>query len=151
MPASPFVKPGFFTARVVNPLVGFLAGRLGLGLKGAQVLAVPGRKSGEWHRIPVNPLTFAGQRYLVAPRGHTQWVRNLRASRQGRLILGRKSEPFGATELADEEKVPVIREYFRRFRFEVGAFFDIGPDAPDDEILRIAPDHPAFRLGPPPA
>jgi deazaflavin-dependent oxidoreductase (nitroreductase family) len=144
-----YKRPGWVTA-LSNRVVAGLA-RLGISLLGSRILEVPGRKSGEPRRTPVNLLVVDGQRYLVAPRGHTQWVRNLRASRQGRLILGRKSEPFGATELADEEKVPVIREYFRRFRFEVGAFFDIGPDAPDDEILRIAPDHPAFRLGPPPA
>jgi deazaflavin-dependent oxidoreductase (nitroreductase family) len=144
-----YKRPGWVTA-LSNRVVAGLA-RLGISLLGSRILEVPGRKSGEPRRTPVNLLVVDGERYLVAPRGHTQWVRNLRASGQGRLILGRKSEPFGATELADEEKVPVIREYFRRFRFEVGAFFDIGPDAPDDEILRIAPDHPAFRLGPPPA
>ena len=149
MSTTHYKRPGWVTA-LSNRVVAGLA-RLGISLLGSRILEVPGRKSGEPRRTPVNLLVVDGERYLVAPRGHTQWVRNLRASGQGRLILGRKSEPFGATELADEEKVPVIREYFRRFRFEVGAFFDIGPDAPDDEILRIAPDHPAFRLGPPPA
>ena len=79
-PATPYIKPGFFTARVFNPVVSFLAGRLGLSMKGARVLSVQGRKSGEWHSTPVNPLSFKGQRYLVAPRGETQWVRNIRVS-----------------------------------------------------------------------
>ena len=149
MSTTHYKRPGWMTA-VSNRVVGGLA-RLGISLLGSRLLEVPGRKSGEPRRTPVNLLVVDGERYLVSPRGQTQWVRNLRVSGQGRLILGRKSEPFGATELASEEKVPVIREYFRRFRFEVGAFFDIGSDAPDDEILRIAPDHPAFRLGPPPA
>ena len=87
MPATPYIKPGFFTTRVFNPVVSFLAGRLGLSLKGARVLSVQGRKSGEWHRTPVNPLSFKGQRYLVAPRGETQWVRNIRVSRAGRLTI----------------------------------------------------------------
>jgi deazaflavin-dependent oxidoreductase (nitroreductase family) len=150
MSVTRYKRPDWFTAHVMNPAVSGLA-RMGVSLIGSRILEVPGRKSGEPRRTPVNLLVVDGERYLVAPRGQTEWVRNLRASGQGRLILGRKSEPFGATELADEEKVPVIREYFRRFRFEVGAFFDIRADAPDDEILRIAPDHPAFRLGPPPA
>jgi hypothetical protein len=80
-----YFKPGFFTARVFNPILKFLAGRLGLNFRGAQVLSVQGRKSGEWRSIPVNPLTLGAQRYLVAPRGETEWVRNIRVSRTARL------------------------------------------------------------------
>lgn len=149
MPASPFVKPGFFTARVVNPLVGFLAGRLGLGLKGAQVLAVPGRKSGEWHRIPVNPLTFAGQRYLVAPRGETEWVRNMRVAGSGELRLGATREPIAITELADAEKPPILRAYVQKWWFEVARFFEgVTRDASLEELRRIAPGFPVFKIRP---
>jgi hypothetical protein len=88
MPPPRYRKPGFFTARVFNPAVAFLAGRPAVSMKGARVLSVRGRKkSGEWHSTPVNLLSFRGQRYLVAPRGETQWVRNIRVSREGRLTL----------------------------------------------------------------
>jgi deazaflavin-dependent oxidoreductase (nitroreductase family) len=111
------------------------------------VLEVRGRKTGEPRRTPVNLLRFEGARYLVAPRGHTQWVRNLRAQGEGRLLLGWRAEQFTAAELADEDKVPILRAYLKRWKWEVGAFFGgVGPDSGDDELRCIAPDHPIFRI-----
>ena len=116
---------------------------------GSRLLEVRGRKSGQPRRTPVNLLTYEGARYLVAPRGHTQWVRNLRASGEGRLWLGRRSEAFTADELSDDEKPSLLRAYLKRWKFEVGAFFEgVGPDASDEELRRIGPDHPVFRIGP---
>jgi deazaflavin-dependent oxidoreductase (nitroreductase family) len=139
-------RPGWFTTNVFNRIVAGLA-RLGIGLLGSRVLEVRGRSSGQPRRTPVNLLTLAGERYLVAPRGETQWARNLRASGEGRLIVGGRSERFTAVELADEEKPPVLRAYLRRWKFEVGAFFDgIGPDSSEQELLGAAPKHPVFRL-----
>jgi deazaflavin-dependent oxidoreductase (nitroreductase family) len=145
-----YQRPGWFTNHVVNPIVAGLT-RAGVSVWGSRVLEVPGRMSGEPRRNPVNLLTVDGQRYLVAPRGHTQWVRNLRASGRGRLLLGRRSEPCTATELGDEEKVPLLRAYLKRWRMEVGVFFGgVGPDSPDEDLRRIAPDHPVFRIAPAP-
>ena len=101
--ADRFQEPGWFTRHVFNPLVAGLT-RLGLPLAGSRVLEVKGRKSGEWRKTPVNPLDFDGERYLVAPRGHAQWVRNMRAVGGGRLVVGRRTEEFSATEVADAEK-----------------------------------------------
>jgi deazaflavin-dependent oxidoreductase (nitroreductase family) len=148
--ADRYQRPGWFTEHVFNPVVAGLT-RAGISVWGSRVLEVPGRKSGEPRRNPVNLLTVEGQRYLVAPRGHTQWVRNLRASGRGRLLLGRQSEPFTATELGDDDKVPLLRAYLKRWRMEVGVFFGgVGPDSPDEELRRIAPDHPVFRIAPRP-
>ena len=148
--AIEYQRPGWFTTNVFNRIVAGLT-RAGVSVWGSRVLEVPGRKSGEPRRNPVNLLTVDGQRYLVAPRGHTQWVRNLRASGRGRLLLGRRSEPFTATEVGDDEKVPLLRAYLKRWRMEVGVFFGgVGPDSPDEELRRIAPDHPVFRLAPGP-
>jgi deazaflavin-dependent oxidoreductase (nitroreductase family) len=142
--ADHFRRPGWFTKNVFNRLVAFLT-RRGLSVAGSRVLEVPGRKSGEPRRTPVNPLTIDGDRYLVAPRGHTQWVRNLRASGTGRL-LGRRAEDFSATEIPDAEKPPILREYLRKWKWEVGAFFDgVDADSPEEDVRRIAPDHPIFR------
>lgn len=95
----------------------------------------------------MNLLVIDGARYLVAPRGHTQWVRNLRVSGTGRLLLGRRSEPFSAVEVADQDKPPLLRAYLKRWKAEVGIFFGgVGADSTDEELLRIAPDHPVFRL-----
>ena len=97
--------------------------RVGLSVAGSRVLEVRGRKTGEPRRTPVNLLTLEGARYLVAPRGHTQWVRNLRAQGEGRLLLGRRTERFAAVELPDDDKVPILRAYLERWKWEVGAFF----------------------------
>jgi len=124
-----------------------LLGRLGISVLGSRTLAVRGRKSGEWRTTPVNLLTFEGERYLVAPRGHTQWVRNMRAAGGGELRLGRRAEPFLAVELADADKPPVLREYLRRWAWEVGFFFgDVDADAPEATLMEIAPGFPVFRI-----
>jgi hypothetical protein len=121
--------------------------RLGVSVWGSRVLRVRGRKSGLWRSNPVNVLTVDGERYLVAPRGETEWVRNFRVSHQGELVLGRKVEQFGAEELGDEDKVEILRAYLRRWKFEVGRFFDgVSADSPDPELRRIAPEHPVFRI-----
>ena len=143
-----FQRPGWFTTNVFNRIVAGLA-RAGISVAGSRVLEVPGRTSGTARRTPVNLLIVDGQQYLVAPRGHTQWVRNLRASGRGRLLLGRRGDPFTATELSDAEKTPILRAYLKRWKFEVGMFFGgVGPDSPDADFGRIAPDHPVFRIAP---
>jgi deazaflavin-dependent oxidoreductase (nitroreductase family) len=144
--AEHYQRPGWFTANVFNPLMAALT-RVGISVYGSRVLEVKGRKSGEWRQTPVNLLRFEGAEYLVAPRGQTQWVKNLRASGQGRLRVGRRTETFSAEELADDDKPPLLRAYLKKWKFEVGVFFGgVGPDSPDEELRRIAPDHPVFRL-----
>lgn len=134
-------------AELFNTVVAWLTAR-GLSLFGSRVLAVRGRRSGEWRTVPVNLLTHEGARYLVAPRGHTQWVRNLRAAGgRGELRLGRRTEAFVADELADADKPEILRAYLRRWKFEVGVFFDgVDHTASDETLLGIAPGYPVFRL-----
>lgn len=141
-----YQAPDWFTRHVFNPIVaGFT--RCGISVWGSRVLEVRGRKTGEPRRTPVNLLTLDGVRYLVAPRGHTQWVRNLRAAGEGDLLLGRRREHFHAIEVADAEKVEILRAYLERWKWEVGQFFGgVGPDSPPEELARIAPDHPVFRI-----
>ncbi|HUE58502.1 MAG TPA: nitroreductase family deazaflavin-dependent oxidoreductase [Acidimicrobiales bacterium] len=140
-------RPGWFTQRVFNPIVAGLT-KTGLSVKGSRVLEVRGRKTGQPRKVPVNLLEHFDELYLVAPRGETDWVRNVRAA-DGRLslILGRRRQEMIATELDDSEKVPILREYLRRWKSEVGMFFDgVGPDSSDTEIAAIANKHPVFRL-----
>ena len=121
--------------------------RFGISVMGSRTLAVRGRKSGEWRTTPVNLLVLDGERYLVAPRGHTQWVRNMRAVGGGELRLGRKVEPFTAVEVADGEKTPILREYLRKWGWEVGMFFeDVTAKSPDSRLTEIAPGFPVFRV-----
>src|ERR671938_1845297 len=116
-----YVAPDWFTRNVFNRIVAALT-RLGISVWGSRLLEVRGRKTGEPRRTPVNLLTVEGTRYLVAPRGHTQWVRNLRATGNGYLLLGRHREPFRATEVPDADKEPILRAYLRRWKWEVGQF-----------------------------
>jgi deazaflavin-dependent oxidoreductase (nitroreductase family) len=140
-----YVQPNQGT-RFFNAAVAGLA-RIGVSMRGSRVLAVRGRKSGEWRTTPVNPLTFDGSRYLVAPRGNTQWVRNMRVAGGGELRIGRRVERFTATEVPVEERPRILRAYLKKWKFEVGMFFQgVGPDASDDKLLEIAPDHPVFRI-----
>lgn len=144
--AAHYQQPGWFTRNVFNRAVAGLT-RAGVSVAGSRVLEVQGRKSGEWRRTPVNVLTLDGVRYLVSPRGHSQWVRNIRVSGQARLVLGRRAESIAVTEIADDEKVPLLRAYLKHWKWEVGAFFGgVGPDSPDEDLRRIAPDHPVFRI-----
>jgi deazaflavin-dependent oxidoreductase (nitroreductase family) len=144
--ADHYKRPDWFTKHVFNPTVAGLT-RLGVGVYGSRVLEVPGRSSGLPRRTPVNLLKFEGGDYLVAPRGHTQWVRNLRVSGSGRLLIGRRARSFTATEVPDGDKVPLLRAYLKKWKWEVGQFFGgVGPDASDQELLAIAPDHPVFRV-----
>ncbi len=133
--------------RLMNRVVIRLA-RMGISLKGSRELRVRGRKSGEWRTNPVNLLEVDGQRYLVAPRGEVQWVRNLRAAGgHGELRVGRRTEPFVAVEIAGDAKVPLLRAYLHNWQWEVGRFFDVsGADASDDELRGVAPQHPVFAL-----
>ena len=141
-----YKPPGWFTKHVFNPIVAWLT-RRGLSIAGSRVLEVPGRKTGEPRRNPVNPLTLDDERYLVAPRGNIDWVRNLRVSGSGRLLAGGRAEIFTSTELADEEKPRILREYLRRWAWEVGMFFEgVDWDSPDADLERIAPNHPIFRI-----
>ena len=140
-------EPGWFTKNVFNRAVAGLT-RMGVSVLGSRVLRVKGRKTGEPRTTPVNLLTVDGTRYLVAARGETQWVRNLRAAGgRGELLLGSKAESFQATELADADKPDIQRPYLKRWKAEVGVFFDgVSADSPPSEMERIAPLHPVFRL-----
>jgi deazaflavin-dependent oxidoreductase (nitroreductase family) len=145
MPTTPF---GRQMGRVFNAAVATVT-RHGISVLGSRVLSVRGRKTGEWHSTPVNPLTYEGRRYLVSPRGHTQWVRNMRVAGGGELRVGHRAEAFTATELPDDQKPDLLREYLRRWKFEVGTFFaGVGPDAPEEKLREIAPGYPVFEITP---
>jgi hypothetical protein len=145
-----YKQPGWFTRNVFNPVIAGLT-RRGVSVLGSRVLEVKGRTSGTPRQVPVNLLTYEGDEYLVAPRGETQWVRNVRAD-EGHLalLLGKRRDSRVATEVTGEAKVDILRAYLRRWKAEVGVFFEgVGPDSSDEQIAAIAGNHPVFRLGPP--
>lgn len=141
-----YIEPDWFTARIMNPTTKWFA-RQGISIMGTRILEVRGRTSGEWRPTVVNLLEHNGATYLVAPRGTTQWVKNLRAAGDGRLRLGRRLNTFTATELDGDEKLPVLHEYLRRWAWEVGQFFEgVDKNATDDQLREIAPGFPVFRI-----
>jgi deazaflavin-dependent oxidoreductase (nitroreductase family) len=141
-----YQRPGWFTRHVFNPAVAGLT-RIGLPLAGSRVLEVRGRKTGEPRRTPVNLLKHEDARYLVAPRGQTQWVKNVRVDPQARLIAGRRSESISLLEVPEGERVSILRAYLEKWKWEVGQFFGgVGPDSSDEELAEISSDHPVFRV-----
>jgi deazaflavin-dependent oxidoreductase (nitroreductase family) len=144
-----YLRPGFLTQHLFNPVMKGLT-RLGISVRGSHVLAVRGRRSGEWRTVPVNPLTLEGHRYLVAPRGTTEWVRNIRVAGGGELRLGRTVAPITVTELADAAKPAVIRQYVKLWKAEVGQFFadqDVDERSTDEQLLAVAAGFPVFEIG----
>jgi deazaflavin-dependent oxidoreductase (nitroreductase family) len=143
---SHYQEPGWFTKNVFNRLIASLT-RVGVSVWGSRILSVRGRTSGEMRSNPVNLLTVSEHSYLVAARGQTQWVRNLRVANSGELRVGRRVQPFSSVELQDDAKVEILRAYLKRWKMEVGVFFDgVSAASPDAELARIAPDHPVFAI-----
>jgi len=133
------------TARIINPLIIALT-KLGLSVRGAHVVAVRGQQTGKTQEVPVNPVEVECTRYLVAPRGETQWVRNLRVAGVAELRVGRRREQSRVTKLSDEGKPLVLRAYLRQWQRETGRFFVVDANASDEELRRRAPDYPVFRI-----
>src|SRR5260370_3645044 len=117
-----YQRPDWFTKPVLKRAVA-LATRLGISVWGSRVLRVRGRKSGEWRSSPVNLLTIGNAQYLVAPRGHTQWGRNIRIAGGGELLLGARAQPLKVVEVPEAERVPLLRDYLRRWKFQHRIFF----------------------------
>lgn len=144
-----FRAPGVIE-RWFNRVFGVAAG-LGVGLPHNYRLSVAGRKSGRIFSTPVNLLVREGHTYLVAPRGETQWVRNVRAGGVLRLKRGADESTYRASELAGPQKTVVLRDYLGRYKRTVQRYFDVTPDSSDAAFAEIAPRHPVFevrRVGP---
>ena len=148
MTAGPdrYLAPDRFTLTVMNPAVAWLA-RHGISLLGSRELRIVGRTSGLVRSNVVNVLELDGRRYLVAPRGTTEWVRNLRAAGHGELRIGRRVEAFAAAELDDADKLPALRAYLGKWAWEVGRLLEgVDKDSSDEELAAIAPGFPVFEL-----
>src|SRR5262245_47919962 len=144
-----YEKPDWITTHVANPVVAFMT-NIGISVRGSRVLAVPGRTSGLIRTTPVNLLEIDGARYLVAPRGETEWVRNVRAAGGAELRLGGRREAIRVEEIPDGAKPAILRAYLRRWGRETAKFFGgASAGSSDSELRRIAPRHPVFLISPP--
>ena len=133
--------------RAINKLFGLLVG-LGLGLPHNYLLQVRGRKSGRVYSTPVDLLSRNGKRYLVAPRGYTQWVRNASASSTLSLKKGRRSEEFAVRILSDDEKPEILKSYLDRYKLTVQRYFPVPAGSPIEAIRPLAGQYPVFELIP---
>jgi deazaflavin-dependent oxidoreductase (nitroreductase family) len=142
-----YVAPGGRMDTWSAAVVRWLTAR-GISLYGSRVLVVRGRKSGEPRSNPVNLLELDGERYLVAPRGNTQWVRNARAAAGvAELRLGKRSEAVELVELPADQRVPVLRVYLTKWGWEVGRFVEgLSAKSSDAEIAAVAPGMPVFHV-----
>jgi deazaflavin-dependent oxidoreductase (nitroreductase family) len=130
--------------RALNALVRPLA-RLGLTGPRTHLLTVPGRTTGKLWSTPVSIVELGGERWLVAPYGDRNWVRNARASGWVELRRGSRCERLAVRELTAVEAVPVLQEYYRRGRV-TRRFFVVNLDSLEEAWLAEAPRHPVFRL-----
>ena len=146
MTSSSEYKPPSAIEKLFNQVFGFLAG-LGFAPSFIYLLQVKGRKSGKIYSTAINLMDFRGKQFLVAPRGHTQWVKNAEASGEVTLKRGARRK-FRLRTLADAEKAEVLKEYLVRYKSAVQKFFPVQPDAGIDAFAKIAEDYPAFELIP---
>jgi deazaflavin-dependent oxidoreductase (nitroreductase family) len=136
--------------RLLNRAVGALVG-LGLGPAHMRLLEVRGRKSGKRYALPVDLLTERDRLYLVAPRGRTEWVRNVEASGEVTLRRGRRAAAYRARPLPASEKPAILKAYLDRFRREVQRYFPVPAGSPAEAFAPLASRYPAFELLPAPA
>jgi deazaflavin-dependent oxidoreductase (nitroreductase family) len=139
-----FRKPSAGEA-IFNRIYGFLVG-LGLGFSYNYLLQVRGRKSGRVYSTPVDLLEMDGRKYLVAPRGRTQWVRNAEAAGEVTLKRGRMRQTFAVLAISDAEKPRFLKGYLDRFHREVQRYFSVPAGADEQAFAAIVQDYPVFEL-----
>ncbi|HYL12953.1 MAG TPA: nitroreductase family deazaflavin-dependent oxidoreductase [Terriglobales bacterium] len=133
--------------RAFNRIFGFLVG-LGLGLPHNYLVQVRGRKSGRIYSTPIDLLELNGKRFLVAPRGRTQWVRNAEAAGEVRLKKGRTVLKFRLRALPDAEKPEILKAYLDRFRTTVQRYFLVPAGSPPEAFAELSQNYPVFELIP---
>jgi deazaflavin-dependent oxidoreductase (nitroreductase family) len=133
--------------RAFNKAFGFLVG-LGLGFSYNYLLQVRGRKSGKIYSTPIDLLEIDGKRFLVAPRGRAQWVRNAESAGEVTLKKGSQRNKFGLRALSDQEKPAILKAYLDQFKREVQGYFPVAAGSPVEAFRELVQNYPAFELIP---
>ncbi|MEX0682943.1 MAG: nitroreductase family deazaflavin-dependent oxidoreductase [Dehalococcoidia bacterium] len=141
-----FYNPPSRFTKTLNAVLGWLGAR-GLGPKRLVQLEHKGRKSGKTFRTAVTTTEYEGQRYLVAPRGETQWVRNVKANGGQAVVKHGKTENVRLEEIPPEQRAPIIKQYLGENKVIKGEF-GLEPDDPLEKYAEIATKHPVFRIHP---
>ena len=135
---------GTWWFRLENTILKLLL-RSGLKLGTTYILGVKGRKTGAVHSTPVIIVETDGERYLVAPYGPVNWVRNARAAGSVTLTRGSHSETVRIVEVGPEESAPILKQYVG-IASATRRYFHARPDSPVEDFVAEAPGHPVFRL-----
>jgi deazaflavin-dependent oxidoreductase (nitroreductase family) len=143
--SAPTFREPTAVEKLFNRTFGFMVG-LGLGPSHIYLLQVRGRKSGKLFSTPVDMLELDGKRYLVAPRGRTQWVRNAEAAGEITLKKGTRRLKFRLRAIPDVDKPPILKRYLDSFRREVQTYFPIAAGSSVESFAAIAGSYPAFEL-----
>ncbi len=139
-----FRKPNLFE-RTLNKAFGVLVG-LGIGLHHNYLLQVPGRRTGRLYSTPIDLLEFKARRFLVAPRGRTEWVRNAESAGEVVLKKGNGIQKFRIRVVPNEEKPEILRAYVDRFKFTVQRYFPVRAGSESGAFAEIADRYPVFEL-----
>lgn len=131
--------------KVFNRIFGFLVG-MGLGFSHNYLLQVRGRKSGRLYSTPVNLVEWKGKRFLVAPRGRTQWVRNAEAAGEVTLKKGSVRQRCRLRPLAEAEKPEILKAYLDTFKREVQRYFPVAAGSPAEAFVELTVSYPVFEL-----
>lgn len=131
--------------KLLNRVMGALAG-WGLGPKYIYVLQVRGRKSGRVFSTPVYVMDVSAKRYLIAPRGRTQWVKNAEAAGEITLKRGGSTRRYGLQEIRGDAKNALLKEYLERYAGSVQKYFSIQAGSPAEAFREVAEFYPAFEL-----
>lgn len=145
MSTLPVFRPPTAVERVFNRVYGFLVG-MGIGLSYCYLLQVKGRKSGKIYSTPIDLLELNGKRFLVAPRGRTQWVRNAEAAGEITLKRGSFRQRFALSPIANDEKPAILKAYLDRFKKEVQRYFPVAAGSPVESFRELVGSYPAFEL-----
>jgi deazaflavin-dependent oxidoreductase (nitroreductase family) len=132
--------------RLANVVFGALT-RRGRGAGYRYILTVEGRRSGVARSTPVDVMDVDGQRWLVAPYGDVNWVRNARAAGEVELSRGGRSTRWTAVEVRGRDAVPAIRQYILSVPV-TAAYWEVDADSPEEAVAAASEQHPAFRLTP---
>jgi hypothetical protein len=139
-----YKKPGTVD-KIANTILGFFTSR-GIGPGKIHTIEARGRKSGQLRTAVVNIVIYEGDRYLVAPRGNTEWARNVKAANGDASLLRKEREKVHLEDVPVDQRAPVIRAYLGENAMTTKAHFGVDPDAPIEEFERIAADHPTFKV-----
>ena len=141
-----YLRPGAIE-RVFGRALVFMI-RVGVVRGHFYVLEVRGRRSGRTISLPVDPLDFNGQRYLVCARGNSNWVRNPRTAGEIVLVRALRRRRYAAREISSEMRPPILKAYLDRFAGEVQRFFPVPKGSPVEAFSDLAPRYPVFALQP---